>query len=237
MNDPLNGKAWAVLQGDCLDLMPSLPDGCVNAVITDPPYGLGDLWQGGGKKNNQASWTFDPKEAKAWDENTHPGVLMLPSLGVPTCIWGGNYYPLPPQRCWLIWDKKQNDNFTTGQAELAWCNVSRPIRVFRFAQCEFASEPGKKQHPTQKPLALMEWCIRMMRIPEGSLILDPYCGSGTTGVAAMRLGMRFLGIEISSAYCDIARARIAEAAAQPRLDFDAPEQAPAPKYEQGGLAL
>ena len=196
--------------GDCREILPTLPK--VDAVVTDPPYGLGDKWQGGGG-SKRSSWRFDPSEAMSWDQSTVEGVESLSELAKEVVVWGGNYYRLPPSRCWLIWDKKQNDEWTTGQAELAWTSLDRPIRAFRFAQCEQASE-GPKEHPTQKPLALMEWCFKWV---SGSLVLDPFMGSGTTGVACMNLGRKFIGIEIEPKYFDIACERIKAAQDQGRL--------------------
>lgn len=204
--------------GDCRDILPTL--GKVDAVVTDPPYGLGDKWQGGG--GGKSSWAFDPSEAKAWDGQTVDGVLGLTDLAETVIIWGGNYYALPPMRCWLIWDKKQNDEWTTGQAELAWTNIDKPIRTFRFAQCEQASE-GPKLHPTQKPLALMKWCFKWF---EGQVALDPFMGSGTTGVAAVQMQRQFIGIERDERYFDIACKRIEDAQRQGSL-FTHPAEAPA----------
>ena len=196
--------------GDCRDILPTL--GKVDAVVTDPPYGLGDKWKcGGGSKGS--SWRFDPAEAMSWDGDTVDSVLDLPSYADQVIIWGGNYYALPPVRCWLLWDKKQNDQWTTGQGELAWTNLDRPLRIFRLAQCEQANE-GPKYHPTQKPLSLMEWCLKWI---DGRTILDPFMGSGTTGAACANLGRAFIGIEREPTYFDIACRRIEEAYKQPRL--------------------
>ena len=195
---------------DCREVLPTLPK--VDAVITDPPYGLADKWRGGGG-SGKTSWAFDPCEARGWDGETVSAVLDLQSLAPEVVVWGGNYYALSPQRCWLIWDKKQNDAWTTGQAEMAWTNLDRPIRVFRFAQCEQASE-GEKYHPTQKPLALMAWCLKWVK---GQTILDPFMGSGTTGVACMNLGRQFIGIEREVKYFDIACRRIEDAQRQARM--------------------
>ena len=96
---------------------------------------------------------------------------------------------------------------------MAWTNLDRPVRVFRFAQCEQASE-GEKQHPTQKPLALMAWCMKWIA---GKTVLDPYMGSGTTGVACANLGRKFIGIEIERKYFDIACERIDNAYRQQRM--------------------
>jgi site-specific DNA-methyltransferase (adenine-specific)/modification methylase len=199
--------------GDCREIAPTLDR--PSAIVTDPPYGLGDKWNGGGG-SKRSSWSFNPAEAKAWDGRPCDGVLPLLQLADHVVIWGGNYYPLPPSRCWLVWDKKQNDQWTTGQAELAWTNIDKPVRVFRFAQCEQANE-GRKDHPTQKPLALMMWCLKW--VGEGT-ILDPYMGSGTTGVACIKQRRPFVGIEVDPRYFDIACRRIEEAQRQGDMFLD-----------------
>lgn len=192
-----------IYHGDCREVLPGV--GAFDAVLTDPPYGLGDRWKGGGG-TAKTSWRFDPAEARAWDGATVDGVERLATAAPEVIIWGGNYYVLPPKRCWLVWDKKQNDQWTTGQAELAWTNLDRPVRVFRFAQCEQATE-GPKYHPTQKPLALMQWCLKWTT---GRVILDPFAGSGTTLVAAKNLGRRAIGIEIEERYCEVAARRLTQ---------------------------
>lgn len=193
-----------LIQGDCLEVLPTL--GKVDAVITDPPYGLGDKWQGGGG-SVKSSWGFSPTEAMSWDGSIVDGLLSIVENCSEAVVWGGNYYQLPESRCWLIWDKKTPDNFTTGQAEMAWTNLDRPIRVFRFAQCEQANE-GPKFHPTQKPLSLMEWCLKWV---SSKTILDPFMGSGTTGAACIRTERQFIGIEKEPKYFDIAVKRIEQA--------------------------
>jgi len=200
--------------GDCRDVLPTL--GRVGAVVTDPPYGLGDKWNGGGG-SAKSSWSFNPNEAKAWDGQTAESVVELADLASEVVVWGRNYYAMPPSRCWLIWDKKQKDTFTTGQAELAWTNLDRPIRTFRFAQCEQANE-GPKLHPTQKPLALMRWCLKWV---VSATVLDPFMGSGTTGVACYAEQRAFIGIERDPTYFNIACRRIEQAQRQGQL-FGAP---------------
>ena len=207
--------------GDCREILPLLPK--VDAVVTDPPYGLGDKWNGGGG-SKRSTWKFDPSEAKSWDGSTVP--LVVESLDAPEIvIWGGHYYALPPTRCMFVWDKGQPDTWTTGQSEIAWTNLDRPSRTFRMAQCEAHDEMRPKTHPTQKPASLMAWCLKWL---EAQTILDPFMGSGTTGVACAKLGRKFIGIEIEPKYFDIACKRIDEAYRQPRLFKD---EAPRPKQE------
>mgnify|MGYP002144581800 CR=1 FL=1 len=167
--------------------------------------------------------------AGSWDNEPPPVWLveLMRAKSKHQILWGGNYYKLEPSRCWLVWDKKQNDAWTTGQAEMAWTNLDRPVRVFRFAQCEQASE-GPKFHPTQKPLALMAWCLKWIKAPT---VLDPFMGSGSTGVACAMHRRGFVGIERERKYFDIACERIARAQAQGTLLL--PE--PAPDMVQEGL--
>ncbi len=200
-----------IYHGDCQEFLPVMDR--ADLILTDPPYGLGDLWQGGGGENTKTSWRFDPAEARGWDQDTIDFVPTLVDAADRVVIWGGNYYPLPPTRCWFLWDKKQNDRWTTGQAEMAWTNVDRPVRMFRMSQVE-AHGSMDKAHPTQKPIELMSWCFEMVRDPVRSVI-DPFAGSGTTLRAAKDRGVRAVGIEISERYCEIA----AERCAQEVLDF------------------
>ena len=196
--------------GDCREILPTLDTASVDLVLTDPPYGLGDRWQGGGGEFTKSSWRFHPSEAMAWDSAIVESVEHLPSVAPYVVIWGGNYYALPPTRCWFLWDKKQNDKWTTAQAEMAWTNLDRPVRTFRMSQVEAHTEMGHKVHPTQKPLSLMKWCIRM--VPgDVHTILDTFAGSGTTGRAAKDLGMKAILIEQEERYCEIAARRLQQA--------------------------
>lgn len=198
--------AVTIYHGDCRDVVPAIsrPD----LILTDPPYGLGELWRGGGGEHTKTSWRFNPAEARAWDACPDEFVLALWRYADHLIIWGGNYYSLPPARCWFLWDKKQNDQWTTAQAEMAWTNIDRPVRVFRMSQVE-AHSSMHKEHPTQKPLALMSWCIEMARLA-GGVVLDPYMGSGTTLRAAKDRGLKAIGIEIDERYCEIAAKRMAQ---------------------------
>ena len=200
--------------GDCREILPTLSK--VDAVVTDPPYGLGDKMQGG-------TWGAKPgfKEMLAWD-NAAPAEKLLLELvdHAPVSIfWGGQYFDLPPARCWLLWNKV-NAVPTMADFETAWTNLDRPSKRFdgTVGRVEFG-------HPTQKPLPLMMWTLGF--VPSARSILDPFMGSGTTGVACVKLDRAFIGIEREPSYFDIACRRIEEAYRQPRLFSEPP-----PKAEQ-----
>jgi DNA modification methylase len=130
-------------------------------------------------------------------------------------FWGGNYYGLPASQCWLVWDKKVNGNFA--DCELAWTNMKKPVRKFEWMWNGMLRQGGEQRngHPTQKPEALMKWCIDQADNP--NIILDPFMGSGTTGVAAVQMGRKFIGIEREPKYFDIACERINNAQRQTSL--------------------
>lgn len=208
MNPYYADDSVTIYHGDALEVLPELDR--ADLILTDPPYGLGDKWQGGGGEHTRTSWRFDPSEARAWDGSVTDGVVGLATAAQYVVIWGGNYYALPPSRCWFLWDKKQNDQWTTGQAEMAWTNLDRPIRIFRMSQVVAHTEMGHKEHPTQKPLSLMRWCISMIREPSLTTVLDPFMGSGTTLVAAKDFGLRAVGVDIDERYCEIAARRCSQ---------------------------
>ena len=193
---------------DCRDVLPTLPK--VDAVITDPPYGI----ETGVKKcggSRSLAWG-----EQTWDAATdQEGVELAIALAPVAIVWGGNYYRLPPTRCWLLWDKCQPEEwYSTAHAEMAWTSMDKNTRTWRMSQVQ-AYGAMDKQHPSQKPLGLMEWCIKHANNPQ--TILDPFMGSGTTGVACMNLGRQFIGIEREPKYFDIACRRIEDAQRQGRL--------------------
>ncbi len=204
--------------GDCREVLPTLP--MVDAVITDPPYGLGDRMKGG-------TWGAKPefKEMVIWDSSS-PDIqflLQLANLSPCAVFWGGNYYGLPPTRCWLVWDKK-NAVPTMADCELAWTSLD--------ANTKRISLPvGRVMHghPSEKPIRLMEWTIETVKA-DGT-ILDPFMGSGTTGIAAMNSGCSFIGIERERKYFDIACERIDNAYRQGQMFPSGPIH----KQEQGEL--
>lgn len=192
--------------GDCRDILPTL--GKVDAVVTDPPYGIGAGRMSLGK------WRTSRMEKGDWDADA-PDLEWLIDLGVPAIIWGGNYFDLPPSRAFLVWNKgagfKGRD---FAECEVAWCSFDGNARVFDFDPLARGSYRDK-QHPTQKPVELMSWCLQ--RLPDATRVFDPYMGSGTTGVACALSDRSFVGCELHMPYFDIACRRIEEAYKQPRL--------------------
>ena len=205
--------------GDCLEVMPAL--GRFDAVVTDPPYGLGD-WNNRGSNKDRP---FDSDQTQLWDvQISSEHIDVIRSAAPKQIIWGGNYLLdfLPRTKQMFIWNKGIR-GMHFNDCEIAWCNQFKEAsRVFDYSPA--SAEP--KQHPTQKPVALMQWCLGFL--PDAETILDPFMGSGTTGVACVKLGRKFTGIELDPDYFDIACKRIEEAYRQPDM-FIAP---PAPKPEQ-----
>tara|TARA_R110000772_G_scaffold45492_1_gene104216 strand:- start:4828 stop:5529 length:702 start_codon:yes stop_codon:yes gene_type:complete len=209
--------------GDCLEVMPLL--GKVDAVVTDPPYGIADAWQGGfghgwgrqeGMKEKRNAWDAKRPSKECFD--------MILSISTEQIIWGGNYFAdlLPPSMRWLAWDKCQR-NFTLADLELAWTSQNKAIRAFNLSRSQ-AAKDGKGNHATPKPIALMKWCLGFL--PDAETILDPFMGSGTTLVACAKLGRKGIGIELDPDYFQIACDRVQKAYDQPDLFVEQPKSAP-----------
>ena len=213
--------------GDCLEILPTL--GKVDCVLTDPPYGIGEAAGKNSSRGKPFGSRVDGKNTRGtfikptdygdseWDNQTVPEFLPL-IAGVPErVIFGGNYYDLPPTPCWLIWDK-ENGRSDFADVEMAWTNIKGAARLKRFMWNGMLRARGEARgdHPTQKPVTVMEWCIQQCKTSPVT-ILDPFMGGGTTGVACANLGRKFIGIEIDEKYFDIACERIEAAQAQGRL--------------------
>jgi site-specific DNA-methyltransferase (adenine-specific)/modification methylase len=193
------GNATVIL-GDCLEILPQLKK--CDAVITDPPYGIGI------SKNP----VRQKHEKMDWDNSTPTNHLMdlVLNSGNYAIILGGNYFELPPSQGFFVWDKLQPENFSLAMVEMAWTNIKTPAKMFRQSVTSYS-----KEHPTQKPVNLMEWCISYCK--DTNTVIDPFMGSGTTGVACMNLEKQFIGIERERKYFDIACKRIEDAQRQERL--------------------
>jgi DNA modification methylase len=224
--------------GDCMEILPTL--GKVDAVITDPPYGIGEAdgknktrgsaggankWKGSRNTTGVGVASTDFGDPLEWDSAPPSAELIAAvlSAGEHAVLFGGNYFPLPPSSCWLVWDKV-NGTTDFADCELAWTNLPKAVRLLRWMwngmlQQDMANKE-ERVHPTQKPAAVMKWCIE--QVGQAETILDPFMGSGTTGVAAVQLGRKFIGIEREPKYFEIACRRIEQAYAQRPL-FDAPQ--------------
>lgn len=207
-----------LLQGDCLELMKQLPDGCVDAVVTDPPYGIAHLTKHGGRDKICKSTPYRPilNDNKPFDP--------APFLNYPiVCLWGANWYSsrLPNRGSWLVWDKRDggaSNDFS--DCEMAWTNQGNVARLFhhKWRGMIRASEKGEARlHSTQKPIQLMIWCFNVLQIPQSATILDPFMGSGTTGIACIRTGRKFIGMELDPHYFEIASKRIKDEQQQLKL--------------------
>ena len=190
---------------DCRDVLPTL--GKVDACITDPPYGIGE---DGGKFRDRKDGGHRVLEKLNWDSSRPERDIfeMIINISDQQIIWGGNYFAdfLPASKGWLYWSKLMGGDFSDG--ELAWTSRNKALKQFTLC-----NKMGGKEHPTQKPVELMRWCIGF--VPEAQTILDPFFGSGTTGVAAVKMGRKFIGIEREPKYFDIAVKRISDALKQP----------------------
>lgn len=200
--------------GDCLELVELIPETARKdlGVVTDPPYGIDFTQRTTGAKIVGDDKAFDPQPFLALD--------------VPTILWGASeYHGALPNGSWLVWIKRAVEctkKKTYSDAELAWKSNGNGVHAIRHISDGCIREGEEhgivRYHPSQKPVAVMKWCIE--KIGDAPLIFDPFTGSGTTGVAAVRLGRKFIGIEIEEKYCEIAAQRISEECKQIRMDFE-----------------
>jgi len=202
--------------GDCLEVMPLL--GEFDAVVTDPPYGIGE---DGGAQRTRGKKGYSKHKKKYWDKKRPPKECFdtIISCSNEQIIWGGNYFCdwLPPSMGWLYWQKRMGGDFSDG--ELAW--TSRQKALKEFTKCPKGMD---KAHPCEKPLVLIEWCLSL--IPNAETILDPFMGSGTTLVSCEKLGRMGTGIELDPDYFDIACKRVDEATRQHDLFVEPPAPQP-----------
>lgn len=211
---------YTLYHGDCLEILPTLEAGSVDAVVTDPPYGMGHdtdskRFSGGqrivGRGEGRDDWgeianddkPFDPAPWLAFDR---------------VVLWGYNHFAQRlPVGTTLVWIKKDDHLFGTflSDCELAWMKGGHGVYAYRKQfppPSRMAENNGVVAHPCQKPIGLLGWCMERAKVPTGGLVLDPYCGSGTTGVACVKTNRRFIGIEIEERHCEIAARRIEQEA-------------------------
>ena len=215
--------------GDCLSVLPTL--GPVDAVVTDPPYGIGE--HGGKTRYGPASAargfsSCKYYENKGWDKESADQEVLQALTAFPAIIWGANHFisKVPVDSpFWLVWHKKGSDRSSFADCELAWTNLPGSVRYFKYDWVGFgAINSGEKRvHETQKPLPLMKWCLGFL--PDAHTILDPFMGSGTTLVACANLGRSGIGIERNPAHFETACRRVEEAYRQPDFFVERPKPA------------
>jgi site-specific DNA-methyltransferase (adenine-specific)/modification methylase len=206
-------SAVTIYYGDCRQILPFL--GKFDLLLTDPPYGIGVDKSAHKSSGHVAGHGYRrvarrTYEQSNWDSGTLDEwvFLLARNLCNKQIIFGGNYYSLPPSRCWLVWDK-ENDGNDFADCELAWTNINGSVRMKRHLWNGMARKGREpREHPTQKPTELMSWAIHLAG--EVKTILDPCAGAGTTGRAAKDLGKKATLIEREERYCEIAARRMSQ---------------------------
>jgi DNA modification methylase len=189
-----------IFHGDCREILPTLPT--CDLLLTDPPYGIGMA----GKKGDTRRAGY---ENLGWDDQApdRETFRLMFAASIEQVVWGANYFAplLRPSMGWLVWDKGQRIDQSDG--ELAYTSRDAALRIFTAGR-HLLNGDGAHAHPTQKPLALMKWCLSLF--PDAKTVLDPFCGSGTTLVAAKAMGLTGVGIEMHEPYCEIAAKRLSQ---------------------------
>ena len=189
-------------------LMARYPDNYFDLAIVDPPYGIGDKFKGG----NSGKMQFNEVVDKGWDcvpEKEYFNELFRVSKN--QIIWGGNYFDLPPSRCFIVWDKLISDDFTLAMAELAWTSFDKLAKIYKLP-----TPKNGKIHPTQKPVALYKWLLDKYAQPNDK-ILDTHLGSGSIAIACHDYGFDLTACELDKDYFDKAMTRINNHVAQQKL--------------------
>ena len=212
--------------GDCAEIHPFI--GKFDALVTDPPYGIDE----NSRKVSSRGKLATPKDYGEfdWDKSAPSDDLIssLRSICESQIIFGGNYFTLPPTKCWLVWDKQNTGDFA--DCELAWTNLNKAVRrIYWRWNGMIRRGDDVREHPTQKPEGVMSWCLE--HLPKRGSVLDPFMGSGTTGVSCAKAGLTFTGIEMNERYFETACERIRKAYQQPDLLIQKQE----PTWSQGEL--
>ena len=209
---PYYQDKWATIyHGNCLEIMPKLEP--VDLVLTDPPYGIGydkrqDEMADSGRVSNKGRWK---KYNDNWDIKVDLECFIeIEKISTNQIIWGGQYYDLPSNRKWLIWNKIQRSYQNFSDGEMAWTSFKSGLHIFDMSKIDaYVNKTDGKFHPTQKPVELFIWILKKFA-KNTDTILDPFMGSGTTLIAAKQLNRKAIGIEIEEKYCEIAVRRLAQ---------------------------
>jgi len=195
---------------DCMVGMAEYPDKYFDLAIVDPPFGINitKIW-------GKAEFGYKEWEKKEWDIsvplNDYFEMLFIKSKN--QIIWGGNYFPLPPSQCWIIWDKGQRD-FTLADGEMAWTSFNNSLRIFEYSRA--LANKQFRIHPTQKPIALYKWLLTNYA-KQGDKILDTHVGSASSIIACLDLGFEVTGFELDADYYKASMERINKYLSEPKL--------------------
>jgi len=201
-----------LIHGDCEEFMRDLPDKCFDLAVVDPPYGIGAS-VGFGRSQRESRKII---KKDSWD-NDIPNEKYFSDLfrvSVDRVIWGGNYFPLPPSRCFLVWDKL-NSGRDFADCEQAWTSFDKVARMFQY---RVATDYKERIHPTQKPVKLYEWIYSNYAKP-GQTILDTHGGSMSSVIAALNMGFEITYIEKDEDYFNAAVERVIKSQQQQKLGF------------------
>ena len=197
-----------LINGDCLEEMKKLEDNSIDLCLTDPPYG-----KKADKGTNGFGSSKNRKYKGGWDSKIPSKEVFdeICRISKNQIIFGGNYFShhLKPSKCWIVWDKKGDIAFNNpfADCELIYTSFSKPIKRIVFKQQGFIKDSkDERYHPTQKPTELIEKIIKIYS--DAQSIIDPFMGSGSTGVVAKNLNRKFIGIEKDEKYFEIAKQRI-----------------------------
>jgi len=209
-----------IIHGDCLSILPTLDRGSIDAVLTDPPYGM--AWNTDSNrfsnKRGRSDWGDIAGDDQPFDPTTW---LEYPKV----ILWGFNHFAARlPVGTTLVWVKRNEAGYGSflSDAELAWMKGGHGVYCFRDASGNTGRLAEAKtktlDHPSQKPIGLMRWCLERLKLAPGSTVLDPYAGSGTTAVACMQMGLNCIAIESETKYIPVIERRVADART-PLLDL------------------
>lgn len=192
---------------DCMEAMREMPDKAFDLAVVDPPYGIGITDSGRLKKYNSqnVAWDSEPPTREYFEQ--------LFRVSKNQIIWGGNYFDLPPTKCFLIWDKQQPEDVSFASCEFAWTSFDSVAKTFYLSPLHTGEV---RIHTTQKPAALYRWMFKRYA-KRGDKILDTHLGSGSSRIAAYDAGLDFVGYEIDKEYFDKQEERFKKYTAQGRL--------------------
>ena len=212
-----------LIHGDCLECGPFNAD----AVISDPPYGMD--WDGRVTRGKNGTGKAGPTRSfgKRIANDREPFDPAPWTEFDRVVLWGWLHFAQRlPKGSALVWLKRYDEGFGSflSDADIAW--MKGGCGVYCRRDLSLQGESSERAHPTQKPVGLMEWCMDRAKVPQGATVLDPYMGSGTTGIACIRTGRKFIGIEIDAGHFETARKRMEAELMQGTFDFSGGASAP-----------